>query len=303
MIYKQLREYNLLYISYEASRIYEYLLIIFEEERQYNNTYKIDTFNALANDKGNIVNYSDIGNVDKDYKNIDNDDYVKIRCVKNIGNGLQSDHQQIIHNIIDSNFTDTDLINRLKYVIKDFQLEQILKNLINFKKSIYDKEGNFNPIYLRELIIILTNERIFEEGDNLLDNITTVRRTISEKKIIELDLYNKTLCVCNRYKKSHNLTLNKVSKKGEGKAFITNVNLILKDIGVSYETDRQKGRGKYIYMYTLNFYLLSNQILFTKEEEDCFRTDDGKYINIQIFLNEIIDNLYNPIKPQFIEED
>jgi len=92
-------------------------------------------------------------------------------------------------------------------------LEQILKNLINFKKSIYDKEGNFNPIYLRELIIILTNERIFEEGDNLLDNITTVRRTISEKKIIELDLYNKTLCVCNRYKKSHNLTLNKVSKK------------------------------------------------------------------------------------------
>ncbi len=178
MIYKQLREYNLLYISYEASRIYEYLLIIFEEERQYNNTYKIDTFNALANDKGNIVNYSDIGNVDKDYKNIDNDDYVKIRCVKNIGNGLQSDHQQIIHNIIDSNFTDTDLINRLKYVIKDFQLEQILKNLINFKKSIYDKEGNFNPIYLRELIIILTNERIFEEGDNLLDNITTVRRTI-----------------------------------------------------------------------------------------------------------------------------
>ena len=59
----------------------------------------------------------------------------------------------------------------------------------------------------------------------------------------ELDLYNKTLCVCNRYKKSHNLTLNKVSKKGEGKAFITNVNLILKDIGVSYETDRQKGRG------------------------------------------------------------
>ena len=185
------------------SRIYEYLLIIFEEERQYNNTYKIDTFNALANDKGNIVNYSDIGNVDEDYKNIDNDDYVKIRCMKNIGNGLQSDHQQIIHNIIDSNFTDTYLINRLKYVIKDSKLEQILKNLINFKKSIYDKEGNFNPIYLRELIIILTNERIFEEGDNLLDNITTVRRTISEKKIIELDLYNKTLCVCNRFKKSH----------------------------------------------------------------------------------------------------
>ena len=303
VIYKQLREYNLLYISYEASRIYEYLLIVFEEERQYNNTYKIDTFDTLANDKGNIVNYSDIGNVDEDYKNIDNCDYVKIRCMKNIDNGLQSDHQQIIHNIIDSNFTDTDLKNRLKYVIKDFQLEQILKNLINFKKSIFDKEGNFNPIYLKELITILTNERIFEEGDNLLDNITTVRRLITEEKIIQLDLYNKTLCVCNRYKKSHNLTLNKVSKKGEGKAFITNVNLILKDIGVSYETERQKGRGKYTYMYMLNFFHLSNQILFTKDKEYCFRTDDGKYINIQIFLNEIIDNLYNPIKPQFIEED
>jgi len=117
------------------------------------------------------------------------------------------------------------------------------------------------------------------------------------------DIYNKTLDVCNRYKKSHRLTINKISKKGEGKAFIANANIILKDIGISYELDKQTMRGKNMYVYMLNFFLLGNLILFTEDGGNQFRTDNGKYINIQIFLNEIIDNLYNPIKPQFIEEE
>ncbi len=80
-------------------------------------------------------------------------------------------------------------------------------NFFNFfkKKRVTDKKAiqviNYIKKTIKENEKKIGNSKSYEEivqltkKCNLLDNITTVRRTISEKKIIELDLYNKVYCL------------------------------------------------------------------------------------------------------------
>lgn len=255
------KKYKVLTNDTEISKILMNLKVNSKYEINLNLSYKKEIFIELARLKGNNINdlTKDIKETIKTkntpciYENITliSDDIIKDTTAnKRIMN--------IIEDLVEDRYKDADA--DLEYYNLFFTKEsnrkerQILNNLYDFITD-NDSNNNFRPLYIRELIRVLRNADLKDNGDaeelegqyppnpNDLFNFELSTDFIIKEKIEE-----KTKEIINQYNKYNH-------KYRPPKKLISNINDILYPLGITYiEIDKKrdtKGNREYKYIYKL----------------------------------------------------